>query len=104
MGLAAFMLLVLSSFTLSSQDMRRDRRLRRPGGDLETPLDSAALPVISDSLRFVRDSIHRADSVKAADSLQMLHKSSLEAPAFTVARDSIIEDFSDGKKRLRMWY
>ena len=100
MGLAAFMLLVLSSFTLSSQDMRRDRRLRRPGGDLETPLDSAALPVISDSLRFVRDSIHRADSVKAADSLQMLHKSSLEAPAFTVARDSIIEDFSDGKKMI----
>ena len=30
----------------------------------------------------------------------MLHKSSLEAPAFTVAKDSIIEDFSDGKKMI----
>ena len=100
LGLAAFMLLALSSFTLSSQDMRRDRRLRRSGADLETPLDSAAIPVISDSLRFVRDSIHRADSVKAADSLQMLQKSSLEAPAFTVARDSIIEDFSNGKRMI----
>ena len=44
--------------------------------------------------------IHRADSIKAADSLQMLRKSSLEAPAFTVAKDSIIEDFSDGKQMI----
>ncbi len=99
-GLAAFMLLVLSSFVLPAQDLGRDRRMRRSRGDLETSLDSAAFPVMSDSLRFVRDSIHRADSIKSADSLQMLHKSSLEAPAFTVAKDSIIEDFSDGKKMI----
>ena len=99
-GLVALMLLVLSSFSLSSQDDRRDRRLRRSNAGLENALDSLAVPVISDSLRFVRDSIHRADSVKAADSLQMLHKSSLEAPAFTVAKDSIIEDFSDGKQMI----
>ena len=99
-GLAAFMLLVLSSFVLPAQDLGRDRRMRRSRGDLETTLDSAAFPVMSDSLRFVRDSIHRADSIKSADSLQMLHKSSLEAPAFTVAKDSIIEDFSDGKKMI----
>ena len=100
MVLAAFMLLVLSSFSLLSQDLGRDRRARRSRAELENPLDSALVPVISDSLRFVRDSIHRADSVKSADSLMMLHKSSLEAPAFTVARDSIIEDFSDGKKMI----
>ena len=99
-GLAAFMLLVLSSFALPAQDLGRDRRLRRSRTDLETTLDSAAVPVIPDSLKFVRDSIHRADSIKSADSLQMLHKSSLEAPAFTVAKDSIIEDFSDGKKMI----
>ncbi|MBR2145761.1 MAG: hypothetical protein IJ956_09500, partial [Akkermansia sp.] len=29
-----------------------------------------------------------------------LSKSSLEAPAFTTAKDSIIEDFSDGKKMI----
>ena len=100
LGLAAFMLLVLSSFVLPAQDLGRDRRMRRSRGTLETALDSAAAPAISDSLKFVRDSTHRADSIKAADSLQMLHKSSLEAPAFTVAKDSIIEDFSDGKKMI----
>ena len=74
--------------------------MRRSRIDLENPLDTAAIPVISDSLRFVRDSIHRADSIKAADSLLMLNKSSLESPAFTVAKDSIIEDFSNGKKMI----
>ena len=100
LGLAAFLLLVLGSFTLSSQEDSRDRRLRRSRAHLEHMHDTAAVPFISDSLRFVRDSIHKADSVKAADSLQMLHKSSLEAPAFTVAKDSIIEDFSDGKQMI----
>ena len=99
-GLAVFILLVLSSFTLSSQEDRRDRRLRRTKGDLENVLDSVALPVISDSLRFVRDSLHKADSIKSADSLKMLHKSSLGSPAFTVAKDSIIEDFSNGKQMI----
>ena len=99
-GLAVFIMLVLSSFTLSSQEDRRDRRLRRTKGDLENVLDSVALPVISDSLRFVRDSLHKADSIKSADSLKMLHKSSLGSPAFTVAKDSIIEDFSNGKQMI----
>ena len=99
-GLAVFILLVLSSFTLSSQEDRRDRRLRRTKGDLENVLDSVALPVMSDSLRFVRDSLHKADSIKSADSLKMLHKSSLGSPAFTVAKDSIIEDFSNGKQMI----
>ena len=99
-GLAVFILLVVSSFTLSSQEDRRDRRLRRTKGNLENVLDSVALPVISDSLRFVRDSLHKADSIKSADSLKMLHKSSLGSPAFTVAKDSIIEDFSNGKQMI----
>ena len=99
-GLAAFMLLVLSSFTLSSQDDRRVRQLRRDRSELAQPVDSALKPVLSDSLRAVRDSIHRADSIKSVDSLSMLRKSSLDSPAFTVAKDSIIEDFSDGKKMI----
>ena len=99
-GLAAFMLLVLSSFTLSSQEDRRLRQLRMDRSELAQPVDSAFKPVMSDSLRAVRDSIHRADSIKSVDSLSMLRKSSLESPAFTVARDSIIEDFSDGKKMI----
>ena len=98
-GLAVFMLLVLSSFTLSSQEDRRPRQLRRDRVELPA-LDSTSLQALPDSLVAVRDSIHRADSIKSADSLSMLRKSSLEAPAFTVAKDSIIEDFSDGKKMI----
>jgi lipopolysaccharide assembly outer membrane protein LptD (OstA) len=46
------------------------------------------------------DSTARADSIASRDSLRLLEKSSLEAPAFTVARDSIIEDFSNGKRMI----
>ena len=102
-GLIAFMLLVLSSFTLSSQDDRRNRRMRRTGEQLEALADSIpaisdSLRAINDSLRVVKDSIARADSIFRRDSLDLLKKSSLDAPAFTAARDSIIEDFSDGKQ------
>ena len=97
-GLAVIMLLVLSSFTVSSQDDRRNRRARREAA--EAVSDTTSLPEISDSLRAVMDSVARVDSLAAADSVQMLSKSSLEAPAFTTARDSIVEDFSDGKRMI----
>ena len=97
-GLAVVMLLVLSSFTVSSQDDRRNRRARRDAA--ETVSDSTIVQEISDSLRAFLDSTARADSLFAADSINMLQKSSLEAPAFTTARDSIIEDFSDGKRMI----
>ena len=46
------------------------------------------------------DSLARADSLKTvrADSLDLLHKSSLERPAFSTAKDSIITDFRDGRR------
>ena len=54
------------------------------------------------SVRPQLDSIMRADSLKSAkaDSLDLLGKSSLERPAFTTAKDSIITDFTDGKKMI----
>ena len=99
-GLAAVMLLLLSTFTVSSQDDRRSRRARRDAAKTESVADTVALPEISDSLRAVRDSMARADSLASIDSLNMLKKSSLEAPAFTTARDSIVEDFSNGKRMI----
>ena len=45
-----------------------------------------------------RDSIHRADSLFRVDSLESLKNSSLTMPAFSNARDSIVEVFSDGKR------
>lgn len=95
-GLVALLLLVFSTFTLSSQDDRRGRRSRRDAILTESVTDT--LPEISDSLRHVMDSTHRADSIAARDSIDLLHKSSLEVPAFTTARDSVVEDFSDGKR------
>ena len=48
------------------------------------------------------DSLVRADSLKnaRADSLDMLNKSSLERPAFSTAKDSIITDFRNGRRMI----
>ena len=83
-GLVAMMLLILSTFTVSSQDDRRSRRERRKALT-EAKADTAEVPVLTDSMRAVNDSIAHADSVQRADSLSMLEKSSLDAPAFTAA-------------------
>ena len=78
-----------------------------------TPLQARMLRQVPDSLAQsasprdsarlqAADSVMRADSVAAArkDSLDMLQKSSLERPAFTTAKDSIITDFSGGKRMI----
>ena len=99
-GLVAVIMLVLSSFSSYSQDRLKGRaRLSESKIDLISSdslsiTDSTKVPDINP------DSLHRADSIHAADSLLMLKKSSLEAPAFTVAKDSIIEDFSNGKQMI----
>ena len=98
-GLVAVMLLILSSFTVSSQDDRRNRRLRR-NSDREMVAADSTAPILTDSMIAVRDSIHRADSIHRVDSLSMLSKSSLDVPAFTAAKDSIVEDFSNGQQKI----
>ena len=102
--LAALMLVSICCHSAFSQDDRRSRRQRRIE---KTEVISDSLPYMSDSLRAVndsiaarKDSIARADSITRMDSMSMLRKSSLEAPAFTTARDSIVEDFSDGKRMI----
>jgi lipopolysaccharide assembly outer membrane protein LptD (OstA) len=88
---------VFCSFTVSSQEDCRSRRARRLAETAEA-VDSTLIPEISDSMRAVMDSTHRADSIASQDSLRLLEKSSLQAPAFTMAKDSVIEDFSNGKR------
>lgn len=52
-----------------------------------------------DSLELAKlDSLHRADSLHKIDSVALLGKSSLEKPAFSHAKDSIVEVFSDGQR------
>jgi len=96
--LAAFALLFLTSVSLSSQDDRRARRSRTRRNAQVEMTDS--LPQLSDSARHVLDSIHVADSIFRADSMALLKSSSLEQPAFTQAKDSLVEDFSDGKQKI----
>ena len=62
--------------------------------------DSVQIP---DSIKAKRDSIHRADSLFRLDSAEMQKHSSLEHPAFSTARDSIVDIFSDGQRK-RIYY
>ena len=68
-------------------------------------LSRAQVRALPDSLRKAPDSLRtalRADSLQSvrADSLDMLQKSSLERPAFSTAKDSIITDFRNGKRMI----
>lgn len=47
-----------------------------------------------------RDSIAKADSLARKDSLALLGKSSLTQPAFSAARDSIVEVFTNGSRKI----
>ena len=98
-GLTVVILLILSTFTVSSQEHRHGRRARHSNPRTEIAKDTA-VPELTDSMRVIRDSIARADSIHKADSMSLMDKSSLDAPAFTAARDSIVEDFSDGKQTI----
>lgn len=57
-----------------------------------------------DSIQIARrDSIMRADSIARVDSLALQGKSSLQKPAFSAARDSIIECFTDGHRIIKYY-
>ena len=47
-----------------------------------------------------RDSLRQVDSLHRADSVALLGKSSLEVPAFSNAADSMISDFSGGRRKI----
>ena len=71
---------------------------RKPLAGGARPHKEAAPP---DSLELARrDSLHRADSLFKVDSLNMLQMSSLTQPAFSEARDSIVEVFTDGSRKI----
>lgn len=106
------MTLILLIIATAAADAQNTRRARRAGrGRAQTvevdslainkealeALDSASLAA-RDSIAFRKDSLARVDSLARADSLDLLGKSSLEVPAFSGARDSIIEVFSNGQR------
>lgn len=97
--------LLLGTLELSAQDEdgRRSRRGNRDAviSQFKAPKEKP-VEELSDSARAARlDSLKTkavADSIARADSAELTSKSSLDMPAFTEAKDSIIEVFSDGKR------
>ena len=90
---------VLAALSLSaaSQDGRRSRR-HRPAFNQAVVFNPDSVK-LSDSLIARRDSIRRADSLFKIDSAALQKQSSLEHPAFTGAKDSVVEVFSDGQRK-----
>lgn len=107
-------LAALTGLTMFGQDMRRNRSLRKASVAQFTPdsISPAAgtlpqakdsLPPAEDSIARRRDSLRVADSTSRADSLFLLDKSSLTRPAFSGAKDSIRQDFSNGQRKMYYW-
>ena len=95
--LVTILLLSLTFLNVYSQVDRRSRRNRR--GDTSIELKDT-IPSVSDTIDPAK---HERDSIANADSLALLNKSSVDAPAFTSAKDSIIEDFT-GEHRMIYYY
>lgn len=107
-------LAALTGLTMFGQDVRRNRSLRKASVAQFTP-DSVSpaagtlpqakdsLPPAEDSIARRRDSLRVADSTSRADSLLLLDKSSLTRPAFSGAKDSIRQDFSNGQRKMYYW-
>lgn len=100
-------LAALTGLTMFGQDVRRNRSLKKTSVAQFTP-DSirpaaGTLPPAEDSIARRRDSLRVADSTSRADSLFLLDKSSLTRPAFSGAKDSIRQDFSNGQRKMYYW-
>ena len=77
------------------QEVSSAQLFRRNRNRAEAPKDTAAV-TLPDSV-IAR---HRADSIARRDSLDMLEKSSLDRPAFSTAKDSIITEFTGGERKV----
>lgn len=113
-------LVALTGLTMFGQDVRRNRNLAKAAvshdvsqSEEAVAIDTAISPQRPegidtlraglDSTASRRDSLRRADSTSRADSLSLLEKSSLTRPAFSGAKDSIRQDFSNGQRKMYYW-
>ena len=93
-----FLLLLLTCVASDvSAQSRRDRR--RSGTVYGQRVEKQV--VLPDSVTLARrDSLRHVDSLRRADSVAVLRKSSLDVPAFSHATDSMVSDFSNGQRRI----
>jgi len=99
--LVGLLIIIFTGGSLFSQDINRSDR--RKGRGQKTEFSATPVKVkkeIPDSVLAKRDSLAKVDSVFRIDSLAMLKKSSLTRPAFSEAKDSIVEVFSDGQRKI----
>lgn len=99
-GKHPYILLAAAFLCLCITEVSAQRPRRRDRGTFSSQVaEKKVLP--PDSLELARrDSLHRADSVFRADSAALMKESSISAPAFSTARDSVVEVFSDGRRLL----
>ncbi len=100
--LLAGILVLLISIALPgvSQDGKRQKRPPKQTFSQTVAYNKDSIPPLSDSLKAIKDSLHRADSLFKIDSAALQKKSSLDRPAFSTAKDSIVEVFTDGQRKM----
>ena len=97
------MVLMVCSFSASAQQLIETQQIgtqQIDGGMV--PVENQLAPDFTPQ-RMIADSTatpEHAGHSHSSDSLSTQHKSSLEVPAFTTAKDSIVEDFSNGKRMI----
>lgn len=100
MAVVLLTLFISVSWPGISQDGRTRRRLPKTTFSQAVAYNKDSVPPLTDSARAVLDSIHRADSLFKIDSAALQTKSSLKRPAFSTAKDSVVEVFSDGQRKI----
>lgn len=99
--LAGILVLFISiAFPGVSQDGKRQKRPPKQTFSQTVAYNKDSVPPLSDSLKAIKDSLHRADSLFKIDSAALQKKSSLDRPAFSTAKDSIVEVFTDGQRKM----
>ena len=99
-----FSCLLLLLLTYFAPDAAAQLRRNRRGGGQVYGTRVEKLTVTPDSAELARrDSLRQVDSLHRADSVSLLGKSSLERPAFSEAADSMISDFSGGRRLIHYY-
>lgn len=96
---SALVLLCLPLFVASGQRPRRNA----PDSLFSSQFAEKKVVLPDSSQIAKRDSLMRADSLFRADSLALMKESSLSAPAFSTARDSVVEVFSGGSRLIHYY-
>ena len=92
---------ICAELSAQRRDRVRQGRSGRESTGLYVPIyKDTTTKVIPDSILVKLDSARVADSLFRADSAALMAESTLEAPAFSTAKDSLIESFVDGRQML----